>query len=98
MRFTFATRAVTAALCCGPSEGLAAIISGSYTFTASNFGTVVPADPVTGTVTFSFDNSASIPAAPTSDGTSSLGSAGWYELYIGGSSDALEFLYGGASG
>jgi hypothetical protein len=43
-----------------PGLASAAIVSGTLTFTAQNFGPGAPVDPVTGTVTFSFDNAASI--------------------------------------
>jgi hypothetical protein len=52
-----ATAALTALT---PGLASAAIVSGTLTFTAQNFGPGAPVEPVTGTVTYSFDNSAPI--------------------------------------
>jgi hypothetical protein len=49
---------------CTFSSAQGAIISGSTSFSAWGFGNGAPADPVTGTVSFSFDNSANIFNAP----------------------------------
>jgi hypothetical protein len=51
---------LTVGLLAGPMAASAAIISGSLSFKATNFGAGAPIDPVVGVVTFSFDNSASI--------------------------------------
>ena|SRR5215469_9842181 len=48
--------ATAVALVCVPAQ--ATIIHGSFSFTASGFGAGAPFDPVTATVTFTFDNSA----------------------------------------
>jgi hypothetical protein len=49
----------------------ATIVSGSLTFTATGFGAGAPSDPVTGTVHYSFDNSATFFGA--SDGSTQNG-------------------------
>jgi hypothetical protein len=43
-----------------PGVASAALVSGTLSFTAQNFGAGAPTDPVTGTVTYSFDNAAPI--------------------------------------
>ncbi len=53
--------ALTALLLAGPMPAQAAVVSGILHFSAGDFNPAgAPVDPVTGTVTYSFDNSASI--------------------------------------
>jgi len=52
--------ALAALHACMTGSASAAIISGSTSFVAWNFGASAPSDPVSGTVSFSFDNSANI--------------------------------------
>ena len=70
----------------GPLVASATIISESLNFTAAGFGAGAPVDPVTGTVTFTFDNSASftdITAGLTVTGLNVSGTLGPGMTYLG---------------